>query len=102
MAKRPRAWLKWRGMSQPITSPLQLLRYPDFCLLILARFLSTVAMLTQSVTLGWQVYSIRERATHSMSDGVRRMPAIFSRAALTRDSGVAPLRAAIQAAQIAR
>ncbi|MES1179857.1 MAG: hypothetical protein ABUL43_01545, partial [Hyphomicrobium sp.] len=45
-------------MSQPTAARFNLLRYPDFCLLLLGRFLSTVAMLTQSVTLGWQVYSI--------------------------------------------
>ena len=44
-------------MSQSIT-PTQLLRYPDFCFLLLGRFLSTVAMLTNSITLGWQVYSV--------------------------------------------
>jgi len=41
------------------------LRYPNFSLLLLGRFLSTVAMLTQSVTLGWQVYSIA-RLDHSV------------------------------------
>ncbi len=41
------------------------LRYPDFSLLLLGRFLSSVAMLTQSVTLGWQVYSIA-RLDHSV------------------------------------
>jgi MFS family permease len=44
---------------------LPFLRYPDFSLLLLARFLSSVAMLTQSVTLGWQVYSIA-RLDHSI------------------------------------
>ncbi len=45
-------------MSQPTAARFNLLRYPDFCRLLLGRFLSTVAMLTQSVTLGWQIYSI--------------------------------------------
>jgi MFS family permease len=45
---------------------LPFLRYPDFSLLLLARFLSSVAMLTQSVTLGWQVYSIA-RVDHSIA-----------------------------------
>ncbi|MCZ7594501.1 MAG: MFS transporter [Hyphomicrobium sp.] len=42
-----------------------LLCYPNFSLLLLGRLLSTVAMLTQSVTLGWQVYSIA-RLEHSV------------------------------------
>ena len=50
-------------MSQAITTPFR--RYPDFTLLLFARFLSTVAMLAQSVTLGWQVYSIA-RVDHSV------------------------------------
>lgn len=41
-------------------------RYPNFALLLLGRFLSSVAMLTQSVTLGWQVYSIA-RLEHSVA-----------------------------------
>jgi MFS family permease len=45
---------------------LPFLRYPNFSLLLLARFLSSVAMLTQSVTLGWQVYSIA-RVDHSIA-----------------------------------
>src|SRR5260221_7154132 len=45
-------------MSQPTPAKFNLLLYPNFCFLLLARFLSSVAMLTQSVTLGWQVYSI--------------------------------------------
>jgi MFS family permease len=44
---------------------LPFLRYPDFSLLLVARFLSSVAMLTQSVTLGWQVYSLA-RLDHSI------------------------------------
>ncbi|MEI9901122.1 MAG: MFS transporter [Hyphomicrobium sp.] len=51
-------------MSQAKTSPL--LRYPDFTLLLTGRFLSTVAMLTQSVTLGWQIYSVA-RLEHSVA-----------------------------------
>jgi MFS family permease len=43
-------------MTQTNVSPI--LRYPNFSLLLLGRFLSIVAMLTQAVTLGWQVYSI--------------------------------------------
>ncbi|MFA5900611.1 MAG: MFS transporter [Hyphomicrobium sp.] len=50
-------------MSAPNLS--QLLRYRAFSLLLLGRFLSTVAMLTQSVTLGWQVYSVA-RLEHSV------------------------------------
>lgn len=50
-------------MSRAIASPF--LRYPDFSLLLLGRFLSTVGMLTQSVTLGWQVYSVA-RLEHSV------------------------------------
>ncbi len=50
-------------MSRSSISPF--LRYPNFSLLLLGRFLSTVAMLTQSVTLGWQVYSIA-RLDHSV------------------------------------
>ena len=50
-------------MSQAITTPFR--RYPNFCLLLFARFLSSVAMLAQSVTLGWQVYSIA-RVDHSV------------------------------------
>ncbi len=46
---------------------LPFLRYPDFSLLLVARFLSSVAMLTQSVTLGWQVYSLA-RLDHSIED----------------------------------
>jgi MFS family permease len=53
-------------MSKSIT-PTQLLRYPDFCFLLLGRFLSTVAMLTQSVTLGWQVYSVA-RLDHTVAE----------------------------------
>ena len=45
---------------------LPFLRYSNFSLLLLARFLSSVAMLTQSVTLGWQVYSIA-RVDHSIA-----------------------------------
>ena len=45
---------------------LPFLRYANFSLLLLARFLSSVAMLTQSVTLGWQVYSIA-RVDHSIA-----------------------------------
>jgi MFS family permease len=52
-----------REMSQPPASPFR--RYPDFSLLLLGRFLSTVGMLTQSVTLGWQVYSVA-RLEHSV------------------------------------
>jgi MFS family permease len=52
-------------MSQNFT-PTQLLRYPDFCFLLLGRFLSTVAMLTNSVTLGWQVYSVA-RLDHTVA-----------------------------------
>jgi len=44
---------------------LPFLRYRDFSLLLLGRLLSSVAMLTQSVTLGWQVYSIA-RLDHSV------------------------------------
>lgn len=43
-----------------------LLNYPDFALLLTGRFLSSVAMLTQSVTLGWQVYSVA-RLDHSVA-----------------------------------
>ena len=50
-------------MSQAITAPFR--RYPNFSLLLFARFISTVAMLAQSVTLGWQVYSIA-RVDHSV------------------------------------
>jgi MFS family permease len=50
-------------MSQAITAPFR--RYPNFSLLLFARFMSTVAMLAQSVTLGWQVYSIA-RTDHSV------------------------------------
>src|SRR6185503_4791362 len=49
----------------PIAKDLPFLRYPDFSLLLVARFLSAVAMLTQGVTLGWQVYSIA-RLDHSV------------------------------------
>jgi len=52
-------------MSQPIALRALLLRFPDFRYLLLARFLSVIAMLTQSVTLGWQVYSIA-RLDHSV------------------------------------
>jgi MFS family permease len=52
-------------MSQAATAPFEILRYPNFCFLLLARFLSTIAMLTQSVTLGWQVYSVA-RLDHSV------------------------------------
>ncbi len=45
---------------------LPFLRHSNFSLLLLARFLSSVAMLTQSVTLGWQVYSIA-RVDHSIA-----------------------------------
>ena len=48
-----------------IAKDLPFLRYPDFSLLLVARFLSAVAMLTQGVTLGWQVYSIA-RLDHSV------------------------------------
>ena len=50
-------------MSQAITAPFR--RYPNFSLLLFALFMSTVAMLAQSVTLGWQVYSIA-RVDHSV------------------------------------
>jgi len=50
-------------MSENIASPFR--RYPDFSLLLLGRFLSSVAMLAQSVTLGWQVYSVA-RVDHSV------------------------------------
>lgn len=50
-------------MSRSNDSPFR--RYPNFSRLLLGRFLSTVAMLTQSVTLGWQVYSIA-RLDHSV------------------------------------
>src|ERR1044072_9361613 len=43
-------------MSQANISPFR--RYPNFSLLLLARFMSTVAMLAQGGTLGWQVDSI--------------------------------------------
>jgi MFS family permease len=45
-------------MSQPKPARFFLFNHRDFSFLLLARFLSTVAMLIQSVTLGWQVYSI--------------------------------------------
>src|SRR4029078_11006406 len=44
---------------------LPFLRYRDFSLLLLGPLLSSVAVLTQSVTLGWQVYSIA-RLGHSV------------------------------------
>jgi MFS family permease len=50
-------------MHPAITSPFR--QYPNFSLLLLARFMSSVAMLAQGVTLGWQVYSIA-RADHSV------------------------------------
>jgi MFS family permease len=50
-------------MSQAITTPFR--RYPNFSLLLFARFASTAAMLAQGVTLGWQVYSIA-RVDHSV------------------------------------
>jgi len=50
-------------MSLAIEHPFR--RYPDFSLLLIGRLLSTIAMLTQSVTLGWQVYSIA-RTDHSV------------------------------------
>ena len=53
-------------MSQSITLPSLLKRYPNFSFLLLGRFLSTVAMLTNSVTLGWQVYSVA-RLDHSVA-----------------------------------
>jgi len=43
----------------------QYLPYPDFTLLLAGRLLSTIGMLTQSVTLGWQVYSVA-RLEHSV------------------------------------
>jgi len=46
--------------------PWRALRYPNFARLLLGRFLSTVAMLSQSVTLGWQVYSIA-RLEHTVA-----------------------------------
>ena len=52
-------------MNQSISLPSLLRRYPNFSLLLLGRFLSTIAMLTNSVTLGWQVYSIA-RLDHSV------------------------------------
>jgi MFS family permease len=51
-------------MSQASIS--QLFRYVDFARLLTGRFLSSVAMLTQSVTLGWQVYSVA-RLEHSVA-----------------------------------
>ncbi len=51
-------------MSQDNVLPFR--RYPDFTLLLTGRFLSTVAMLTQSVTLGWQVYSVA-RLEHTVA-----------------------------------
>jgi MFS family permease len=53
-------------MLQPVTLRTLFSRYPNFSLLLLGRFLSTVAMLTQSVTLGWQVYSIA-RLDHTVA-----------------------------------
>ena len=50
-------------MPPDVTAPFR--RYPNFSLLLLARFMSSVAMLAQGVTLGWQVYSIA-RADHSV------------------------------------
>src|SRR5215470_3288552 len=50
-------------MHPAVTAPFW--RYPNFSLLLAARFMSTVAMLAQSVTLGWQVYSIA-RVDHSV------------------------------------
>lgn len=47
------------------TQDLFFKRYPDFSLLLGARLLSAVAMLMQSVALGWQVYSIA-RVDHSV------------------------------------
>jgi MFS family permease len=53
-------------MTQPIAFRTFLQRYPNFRLLLLSRLLSTVAMLTNSVTLGWQVYSIA-RLDHTVA-----------------------------------
>lgn len=53
-------------MLQPVTLRTLLSRYPNFTLLLAGRFLSTIAMLTQSVTLGWQVYSIA-RLDHTVA-----------------------------------
>ncbi len=62
MANTARA--KYPDMSE--VTDLLFRRYPNFSLLLLARFLSAVAMLTQGVTLGWQVYSIA-RLDHSVA-----------------------------------
>jgi MFS family permease len=51
-------------MSQDSAFPV--FRYPDFALLLTGRFLSSVAMLTLSVTLGWQIYSVA-RLEHSVA-----------------------------------
>jgi MFS family permease len=53
-------------MLPPVTLRTLLSRYPNFSFLLVARFLSTVATLTQSVTLGWQVYSIA-RLEHTVA-----------------------------------
>lgn len=50
-------------MSQSRT--FALFDHPNFALLLAGRFLSSVAMLTQSVTLGWQVYTVA-RLDHSV------------------------------------
>lgn len=40
-------------MHQPVTLGTLFSRYPNFSLLLAGRFLSTIAMLTNSVALGW-------------------------------------------------
>jgi MFS family permease len=53
-------------MYQTITLTTLFQRYPNFTFLLVGRFLSTVAMLTNSVTLGWQVYSVA-RLDHTVA-----------------------------------
>lgn len=53
-------------MLQSVTLATLFSRYPNFSFLLLGRVLSTIAMLTNSVTLGWQVYSVA-RLDHTVA-----------------------------------
>lgn len=49
----------------PASPPLNIFRYPAFAFYWTGRFLTNVATMTQSIAVGWQVYSIA-RLTHSV------------------------------------
>lgn len=55
-------------MSPGVSATRELLRNRDFVLFVLTRFLSTVGLQVESVTIGWQVYAVA-RLSRSVEEG---------------------------------